>query len=180
MSPGGSHWSKSLSAPVVVAIATLGPVGRIRRGPGTAGSLAGLLYFGACFSFLPAAHAWWLTILISLPMLWFAVAICGEAEIRLGQRDPGGVVLDEFVVMPLCFIGWQGLPPAWTGEARWGLFLAGFVLFRIFDIAKPFGISRLQNLSGGLGVVADDVAAALASCAMLHAAGRLAVWAGWL
>ncbi|MEO0054615.1 MAG: hypothetical protein RLZZ50_562, partial [Verrucomicrobiota bacterium] len=146
MIQGERHWLKSISTPVVVAIATLGPVGRVRRGPGTAGSLAGLFYFVAGFAYLPAAHAWWLTILLSLPALWFAVAICGEAEVRMGQRDPGGVVLDEFVVMPLCFIGWQGLPSAWTSEARWALFLAGFALFRVFDIAKPVGISRLQNL----------------------------------
>jgi phosphatidylglycerophosphatase A len=46
--------------------------------------------------------------------------------------------------------------------------LAGFALFRLFDIAKPFGIRRLQALPAGWGVVADDVAAALASCATLH------------
>lgn len=179
MSLGASRWLRTWATPRVVAFAMLGPVGRVRRGPGTAGALAGLAYFAACFSFLPAAHAWWLTLLLSLPALFFAVAICGEAEIRLGQRDPGGVVLDEFVVMPLCFIGWHALPPAWTGEARWALFLAGFGLFRLFDIAKPLGISRLQNLPGGWGVVADDVAAALASCATLHAAGWFAVRAGW-
>ncbi len=179
MSSGEPHWLKSLPTPRVVSLATLGPIGRVRRGPGTAGALAGLVYFAAFFSFLPAAHAWWLTIVLSIPALWFAVAVCGEAEIRLGQRDPGGVVLDEFVVMPLCFIGWQALPAAWTGEARWALFLAGFGLFRVFDIAKPLGISRLQDLPGGRGVVADDVAAALASCATLHAAGHLAELAGW-
>jgi len=46
--------------------------------------------------------------------------------------------------------------------------LAGFVLFRIFDIAKPFGISKLQNLPGGLGCVVDDLAAGIASCIVLH------------
>jgi phosphatidylglycerophosphatase A len=85
--------------------------------------------------------------------------------------------LDEFVVMPLCFLGWQALPAAWVADARWAVFLGGFGLFRLFDIAKPLGISRLQDLPGGWGVVADDVAAALAACATLHAAG--CAWATW-
>lgn len=50
--------------------------------------------------------------------------------------------------------------------------LAGFALFRFFDIAKPWGIARLQRLPGGWGVVVDDLAAALATCATLH----LGVW----
>jgi phosphatidylglycerophosphatase A len=46
--------------------------------------------------------------------------------------------------------------------------VAGFLLFRLFDITKPFGIGRLQSLPAGWGVVADDLAAALATCATLH------------
>jgi phosphatidylglycerophosphatase A len=156
-------------------VALRGRVGRVRRGRGRGGSFAGLLYFTVFFAPLPAAHAWWLTILLSLPALYLAVAICGEAEFRLGQRDPGGVVLDEFVVMPLCFIGWQWLPAEWMAHGRWAVFLGGFALFRLFDIAKPLGIARLQSLPGGWGVVADDLAAALATCATLHAVA----W-GWI
>jgi phosphatidylglycerophosphatase A len=174
---GQPLWPKFLPTRWVVALAMLGPVGRVRRGPGTVGSFAGLLYFTVFFAALPAPHAWWLTILLSLPALYLAVAICGEAEFRLGQRDPGGVVLDEFVVMPLCFLGWQALPAEWTAQHRWAIFLGGFLLFRIFDIAKPFGISRLQSLPGGWGVVADDLAAALASCATLHVLGW--AWLRW-
>ena len=50
------------------------------------------------------------------------------------------------------------------------IFVAGFLLFRFYDILKPLGIARLQTLPGGWGVVADDVAAALAACATLHIA----------
>jgi phosphatidylglycerophosphatase A len=170
---GQPAWPRFFPTPWVVNIATLGPIGRVRRGPGTMGALAGLLFFTVVFAPLPAAHAWWLTLVLSVPLLYLAVAFCGEAEFRLGQRDPGGVVLDEFVVMPLCFLGWQSLPAAWVTEARWAIFLGGFGLFRLFDIAKPLGISRLQRLPGGWGVVTDDVAAALASCAALHGLGWL-------
>jgi phosphatidylglycerophosphatase A len=154
-----------LPAAWVVNIAMVGPLGRLKPGPGTWGSLAGLLYFTVFFQKL----LWWQVLLASLPALYLAVAFCGEAEYRLGQRDPGGVVLDEFVVMPLCFLGWQSLPAVWVADWRWAVFLGGFGLFRLFDIAKPLGISRLQDLPGGWGVVADDVAAALAACASLHA-----------
>jgi phosphatidylglycerophosphatase A len=85
--------------------------------------------------------------------------------VRLRARDPGKIVLDEVVAIPLCFLGWRtllGAAPAWV------LLLAGFLLFRLFDIVKPFGISGLQRLPAGWGVVADDFAAALAACATLH------------
>jgi phosphatidylglycerophosphatase A len=161
-------WPRFFPTAWVVNIALLGPLGRVRRAPGTVGAFAGLLYFTVLFAHLPA----WLVVVASLPMLYLAVAFCGEAEFRLGQRDPCGVILDEFVVMPLCFIGWwEYLPSEWVLHWPWAIFLSGFALFRLFDIAKPLGIARLQNLPGGWGVVLDDVAAALATCATLHAAG---------
>lgn len=175
---GQPLWPRFLPTRWVVALAMLGPVGRVRRGPGTAGSFVGLLYFTVFFGLLPPTHAWWLTILLSLPALYLAVAICGEAEFRLGQRDPGGVVLDEFVVMPICFVGWHWLPADWVAEWRWAIFLGGFALFRFFDILKPIGIGRLQSLPGGWGVVADDLAAAVATCATLHLLGG--AWTLWI
>lgn len=174
MLKGQPLWPRFLPTPWVVNLAMLGPVGRVRRGPGTVGSVAGLLYFTVLFAGLPG----WAVVLFSLPMLYLAVAICGEAEFRLGQRDPGGVVLDEFVVIPLCFIGWQHLPAAWLGDMRWAVFVGGFALFRFFDILKPLGISKLQDLPGGWGVVADDAAAAVASCVTLHLVGW--AWVTWL
>jgi phosphatidylglycerophosphatase A len=83
----------------------------------------------------------------------------------LRKKDPGEIVLDEVVAIPLCFLGWRTLPIA---APSWAVLLTGFALFRLFDIVKPFGIGRLQNLRAGWGVVADDLAAALAACATLH------------
>lgn len=163
-------WSRFLPTSVVLAIARVGPFGRMRKAPGTWGSLAGLIYQLLIFHY----QSWITVVLFSLIGLWFAVGICGEAEFRLGKRDPGEVVFDEFMVMPLCFIGfdWNHLNPP---VPAWSMYLAGFALFRIFDITKPFGISKLQDLEGGWGVVMDDVAAALATCAVMHLAA-----AGWL
>lgn len=155
------RWPRAWPDAWIVGLATLGPVGRRLPAPGTWGALGGLLYFTV---FFPGAGSL-LTLVVSLGAAWLAVGICGEAEIRLRRKDPGMVILDEFVVMPLCFLGWSRLVAAWP---QWGVLLAGFLLFRLFDIAKPLGIRRLQSWPGGWGVVVDDVAAALAACAALH------------
>ena len=154
-------WPRGLPTRLVVGCATLGPLGRKLPAPGTWGSLAGLLYFALFFQRLSLGPA----LVISAAAGWLAVGLCGEAELRLGQKDPGAIILDEFVAMPLCFLGWSTLPGHW---ASWQVFLAGFGLFRLFDILKPFGITRLQDMPGGWGVVIDDSAAALAACATLH------------
>jgi phosphatidylglycerophosphatase A len=159
-------WPRSLSTQFVLGWATLGPVGRRLPAPGTWGSVAGLLYFAVVFVDRCGTAG---NLFFSAVGGAFAVGICGEAEIRLGRKDPGAIILDEFVAMPLCFLGWETLPsplPFWSLF----LFLGGLGLFRFYDIAKPFGISRLQDLEGGWGVVLDDTAAALAACATMHAA----------
>jgi phosphatidylglycerophosphatase A len=92
----------------------------------------------------------------------------------MGKKDPGEVILDEFVAMPLCFIGWRALPGPLP---VWAVFLVGLGLFRLFDILKPFGIRRLQSLPAGWGVVIDDLVAALAACATMHVGKYL--WLVW-
>ncbi len=164
-------WPRFLSTPTVVNCATLGPIGRKLKAPGTWGSLAGLCYFTVIFYPMGLIA----TLLLSAIGAYVAVAICGEAEFRLGKRDPGEVILDEFVAMPLCFLGWHQLVGPAPG---WVVFLAGFAVFRFFDIVKPLGIRRLQDLPAGWGVVADDLAAALATCAVLHGAQQLWLWFG--
>jgi phosphatidylglycerophosphatase A len=161
-------WPRVLPTDTVLACATLGPIGRKLKAPGTWGSVAGLLYFTVVFYPMSLIGS----LLLSALGAYVAVAICGEAEFRLGRRDPGEVILDEFVAMPLCFLGW---PLLVASAPPWAVFLTGFALFRLFDITKPFGISRLQDLPGGWGVVADDIAAALVSCGVMH----LGQWA-WM
>ena len=160
-------WTRALPTPAVLGCATLGPIGRRLAAPGTWGSAAGLVYFVAGFYWMGIVG----NLLASAIGTYLAVGICGEAEIRLGRHDPREVVLDEFAAMPLCFLGWQWL----VGPApAWAVLAAGFALFRVFDIWKPWAIGLLQNLPGGWGVVLDDTAAALATCATLHLAH--AVW----
>lgn len=157
-------WSRFLPVNLIIACATLGPVGRIGRAPGTFGSLVGVLYYAVLFNHL-SAFGFLLTAFITV---YLAMGICDEAERRLGMRDPGMIVLDECVAVPLVFVGMGGTNGLIATHHGWPVLLIGFVLFRLFDILKPFGISRLQDLPGGIGCVADDVVAALASCVCLH------------
>jgi phosphatidylglycerophosphatase A len=163
-------WPKDLPSEGVLGLATLGPIGMRMRAPGTWGSAVGVLFFVVCcFSYGIVEN-----LIASALLAYFAVGICGEAEIRMGRRDPGEVILDEFVAMPLCFLGWQMIVGPGLLEFL-GLLIAGFALFRFYDIKKPLVINSLQDLPGGWGIVIDDTAAALATCATLHLAH--AVWA---
>ncbi len=166
MSLRSPNWPRALRTDVVLALARVTPCGNIPFAPGTWGSMAGVAFFAVCLRPLAGVMGGAVLALAVGALLFLAVGLCGEAEIRLGKTDPGEVVLDEFVVMPLCFLGWwRELPTDWP---LWAFWLTGFALFRLFDIWKPLGIRRLQALPGGWGVVVDDVAAALAACTTLH------------
>ena len=159
-------WVHVLSTSLIVNVATLGPLGRVKKGPGTIGSLAGIAFYAILFHRAsPLGY-----LFLSLLSIYFAIAFCDTAEKRLQMRDPGMIILDEFVAMPVVFLGMNGSQGLIVQHGGWPVLLAGFVLFRIFDIFKPFGISRLQNFPGGLGCVIDDIAAAGASCVVLHVA----------
>ncbi len=162
-------WTRLLPDRWVVEAARCGPLGRVRKGPGTAGSVGGLALYAVVFFHLSLP----MQLFLGAVLVYLAVAVCGEAEIRLAKRDPGEIVLDELVAVPLCFLALR--PWMEAGGNVWAWILAGFVLFRIFDIAKPLGIGRLQRMPGGVGVVADDVAAALATALLLHIAARFLV-----
>jgi phosphatidylglycerophosphatase A len=101
-------------------------------------------------------------VLLALAVIAAAVWSAGRAELVMGQKDPGAIVIDEIAGMAVVFVG---LPLSWP------LAVSGFVLFRIFDIIKPFPVGWLERrFDGGLGVVIDDVAAGLISRVILAAA----------
>ncbi|TVP80645.1 MAG: phosphatidylglycerophosphatase A [Puniceicoccaceae bacterium] len=157
-------WTRALSTPLIVNLATIGPVGRVKRAPGTWGSVVGLAFYAVFFhNASPLGF-----ILLAALSAYLAVAICHAAEQRLQMRDPGMIVLDEVVAVPLVFMGMGGPTGLIAEHGGWPILLAGFLLFRFFDVLKPLGIHRLQNLPGGLGCVADDLAAGLAACISLH------------
>jgi phosphatidylglycerophosphatase A len=142
-------------------------LGRIPWAPGTFGSLGGLLWF----LLLLKPGSLWFFFLAALAGILLSVWICGEAEKILKLRDPGSIVLDEIIALPICFTPWvlsewlrTGVVPApeWFLQGRNAMvFLIIFVLFRIFDILKPWPVRQSQKFEGGWGVTADDV---LAGC----------------
>ncbi len=129
-----------------VAIATSLGVGYIPIASGTWGSAAGLLIWAV----LPSSTAVQaVAIVVSFVAGSWAA---GVAERYFGRTDPGEVVMDEVMGMLLTlFLTGVG----WTGA------IAGFFLFRLFDIIKPFPARRLEHLPGGIGVMADDAMAAI-------------------
>jgi phosphatidylglycerophosphatase A len=142
-----------------VFIATAGYCGYFPIAPGTVGSAAGLLVY---------ALVWWSgspVLEVGLIAALFAIGVWAGtiAERYFGGVDPGPIVVDEVVGMliTLAFI-----PVGLTGA------LAGFFLFRVFDVIKPYPAGRLEALHGGLGVMADDAMAAVYANLSL----RLALW----
>ena len=158
-------WAATLPKKVSVNLATLFGLGNLKA-PGTWGSAAGVLFYWLVFSGLggDGALGFFRYILFAALLTYLAVGICDAAERAIGMRDPGKIILDEFVAMNFCFLPLSAKP-----YSAFGLLL-GFGLFRFFDIKKPLGISKLQSLEGGLGCVADDIAAAIVSCIALNAA----------
>ena len=150
---------------LAVFIATVGYTGYFPVAPGTIGSLAGLLAYGL---------VWWsgsMAVEVGLIVLLFAAGVWAgtTAERFFGGIDPGPVVIDEVVGMliTLAFI-----PVGISGA------LIGFVLFRIFDVWKPYPAGRFERLHGGLGVMADDAMAAVYANITLR--GVLWAWPAWI
>ncbi len=139
---------------LALVLATAGGAGLAPFAPGTFGSAVGVAIY-------------WFTRHWSTPMqigLAGVITIVGiwaasEAEAHYGREDPGQVVIDEvagqLVTLFFTGVGWSGA-------------LAGFVVFRIFDIIKPYPANRFERLHGGLGIMADDVMAGVYGCITLH------------
>ena len=133
---------------LIIALATGFYVGLLPRAPGTWGSLAAFIpWFFLKDMALPA----YLMVLAILFVIGFFVS--GSAEKILDRPDAGPIVIDEILGM---FITLTLVPPH---PAAW---ILGFILFRIFDIFKPFPVSWFdQRIHGGIGIMMDDVVAGL-------------------
>ena len=121
--------------------------------PGTIGTLVGV---GICFICWPLP--WLLRLLIVIVLAAFSIYVAGLAEKIYRKKDDQRIVIDEIAGFQVAM-----LPVAITGLHL----LVGFVLFRIFDILKPFPLRDLQKMSGGLGIVLDDVAAGIYAGALM-------------
>lgn len=128
-------------------IATLGPVGYLPVAPGTWGSLAALAVYVAV---KPSIFLHVLAVLLIIPV---GIAASSSAEKALNQKDSRHIVIDEACGF---FVAVLFLP------FSIGYIFAAFFLFRVFDILKPFPVRKAETaLSGGLGVMADDIVAGI-------------------
>jgi phosphatidylglycerophosphatase A len=128
--------------------------GLLPRAPGTAGSLVGLLVAGITLPFELTPR-----IAIAVVLVIAGIWICGESARRIGVHDHPGIVWDEIAGMYLVLLV---VPP----HFMW--WFAAFAAFRLFDIWKPWPIRDLDHrLGGGLGIMLDDIAAALYAAVLL-------------
>jgi phosphatidylglycerophosphatase A len=133
---------------LAVFVATVAYCGYFPVAPGTIGSAAGLIVYLLVWW----AHSPVLEVALIFVLFGGGVWAGTTAERYFGGIDPGPIVIDEVVGMliTLAFI-----PVGWSAA------LAGFVLFRVFDVFKPYPAGRFEQLHGGLGVMADDAMAAV-------------------
>jgi len=128
--------------------------------PGTAGSLVGLLLF------LPlAGRAWPLQLGATLVVTVLGVFAAQRVATLVARKDPGLVVVDEVAGQWITFVSLPFTP---------AIAVAGFLLFRAMDIVKPWPARALERLPGGLGIMADDVAAGIYAQLLLRVG--LAIW----
>jgi len=128
--------------------------------PGTAGSLVGLLLF------LPlAGRPWPLQLGATLVVTVLGVFAAQRVATLVARKDPGLVVVDEVAGQWITFVSLPFTP---------AIAVAGFLLFRAMDIVKPWPARALERLPGGLGIMADDVAAGIYAQLLLRVG--LAIW----
>jgi len=155
---------------LALAIATCG-VGYLPLAPGTWGSLVGIgvyaLVRGAAMKFFFDAgagrnfnlfHVYYGVIALELVAI-VAISLVGtwaasRTEELSGKKDPGRVVIDEVAGQFIALI-----PVPFVLETAWWTAILAFILFRFFDIVKPYPARKLESLEAGLGIMADDVVA---------------------
>ena len=140
-------------------IATFFGIGRLRPGPGSWGSAATVLLWAALARALSAS--WRTPLAIALAAVVTLVGIPAATRVArgCGTKDPQFVVIDEVAGQLVALVA---VPLAWKS------FLAGFILFRAFDIVKPPPVRQLEALPEGSGIVLDDIAAGLYALGAMH------------
>jgi phosphatidylglycerophosphatase A len=156
---------------LALLLATGFGLGYVPKAPGTAGSLLGLglAYLGHLLvvpllsltlepaghwgSFTPSGVFFLLSCAVAFYLLPAAAGVwaAGRSSRHLGSTDPAIVVIDEVSGQQLALFGFGVVYPA-----EWKYLLAGFILFRVFDIWKPWPVRRAEKLPGGSGIMADD------------------------
>jgi phosphatidylglycerophosphatase A len=151
---------------LALTIATWFGCGYFPWGPGTIGALAGILIAVALHFYLGAGRLALLiaTLVLLAPAIW---ASTNTARI-VAKTDPGIVVVDEVLGQWTTLLG--------VAVFNWKALLAGFILFRVFDIWKPWPVCEFEKLPGGTGIVADDLAAGIYGALILYIGGRFGLY----
>jgi phosphatidylglycerophosphatase A len=143
-------------------------LGRIPIAPGTFGALWGLPLAWQINSIQEV----WLRVIVIVGICAAGVRLCTLAAAALGGgEDPQQIVFDEIASLPITFF----LVPIVVFRNPF-VWIIGFALHRLFDITKPPPARQLEGLPKGLGIMADDWAAGVYSCLVLH----MILWTGWL
>ncbi len=155
-----SHAAARRTPRLSLAIATAFGLGYIPKAPGTFGSLLSVVLAGLYwFRWEPhiAFLEWRLDYTFPASMMWFAILVslvgvfvASRVAEYLNYKDPQIVVIDEVAGQLIAYIGLGAVAP------NWKYLLLGFILFRVFDIWKPFPARQAESLPGGLGIMADD------------------------
>ncbi len=154
MSEKNSSVSFNLANPIQFLALGFGS-GLAPKAPGTFGTLAAIPLFFLMSALTPLYYA-----LVVVLVCISGVYICGKAARDVGVHDHGAIVWDEFAGF---FITMFMIPVTWQSVC------IGFMLFRIFYIVKPWPISVAdKNLTGGFGIMFDDILAGLLALAIMH------------
>ena len=140
-------------------VATFFGTGRLKPGPGTWGSLATVTVWALVSYRIPVVYRTWATLIAAAAVTIIGIPAATRVARATGLKDPQFVVIDEVAGQLVALIA---VPLAWK------TFLAGLILFRVFDIWKPFPIRRLERLPEGIGIVVDDLGAGLYALAIVH------------
>ncbi|HEX9761388.1 MAG TPA: phosphatidylglycerophosphatase A [Candidatus Acidoferrales bacterium] len=172
--------SPALKKPrLALAIATGFGLGYIPKAPGTAGSLGGVALVWALLQFHPEPHTFAMVggYAVSIPLFLFLIVLgmisltgvwaAGCVARQSDNKDPQIVVIDEVSGQMLAFV------PVILHSGNWKYLLLGFILFRVFDIWKPFPARQAERLPGGWGIMADDWVAGIYAALGLWAARAL-------
>ena len=154
---------------LALAIATFG-VGFFPLAPGTWGSLVGVgIYLLLRFLFLDSGQIPFLIIqsVVILIVTFSGIWAASQTERITGRKDPGKVVVDEVAGQLISLLP-VALVPFWSSWKLW--VIVSFILFRLFDIVKPYPARRMERLHGGMGIMCDDLVAGVYAAGCVLAA----------
>ncbi len=159
--------ARSLLRKLSLLVATGFGLGKSPVAPGTVGSILGI---PLVLAFLLLHGRTDVQIALAAALTLLAVPICGAAERHFGRKDPGCIVADEYLLLPIPFLDrgplWQWLRGDDVPRAV-ALLACGFLIARICDILTPSPVRQSQLLPGGWGIVMDDFLASLYAWVLL-------------